>query len=184
MRQPIVSALAFAALLAIAGCGEQKTVTATNESVADVAAKVGDSGLRFLPGRWETQMKFDKLEMPELPPEMAAMMEKSMAEERKFTSCLTPADVDKPGGKFFGQENDKCKYDSFVMGGGRIDAKLSCNDADGTQEMTMNGVYTHETYAMTMSIKAKRAGGQAMNMTMSMTAKRAGECTGKEDAGA
>ncbi len=182
MRQLIVSAIAFAGLLALAGCGEQKTVDVRNESVADVVAKVGNSGPHFLPGRWESQMKFGKLDMPGLPPEMAAMMEKSMAEERSFASCLTKADVEKPGSSFFGQENNKCKYDSFTMGGGRIDAKLSCNDDEGTQEMTMNGVYTPETYAMTMSIKGKRAGGQAMNMTMSMTAKRAGECTGKEDA--
>lgn len=184
MRQPIVSAIALAAMLALAGCGEQKTVDVKNESVAGVAAKVTDAGLRFLPGRWESRVKFGKLDIPDMPPEVAKMMEKSMVEERSFTSCLTKEDAEKPGSRFFGQENDKCKYDSFTMGGGRIDAKLSCSAPDGPQEMTMNGVYTPETYAMTMSIKGNHGGGKVMNMTMSMTAKRAGECTGKEDAGA
>jgi hypothetical protein len=184
MRLPIVSAIAFAAILASAGCSEQKTVTAKNESVAGVAAKVADAGLHFQPGRWETKMTFGKLDMPDMPPEVAKMMEKSMAEERTYTSCLTKADVEKPAGKFFGQDNDKCKYDSFVMSGGRIDAKMSCKSPEGTQEMTMNGVYTPETYVMTMAIKGEHGGGKAMNMTMGMTAKRIGECTGKEDAGA
>jgi hypothetical protein len=184
MRQPIVSAIVFAAMLVSAGCSEQKSVDVKNESVAGVAAKVTDAGLRFVPGRWESQMKFGKLEMPDMPPEMAAMMEKSMAETRKFASCLTKEDVEKPGGKFFGQANDTCKYDSFTMGGGRIDAKMSCKSPDGPQEMTMNGTYTPETYAMTMAIKGNHGGGKAMNMTMSMTAKRAGACTGKEDTGA
>ena len=181
MRQPIVSAIAFAAILATAACDSGKTVTAKNESVAGVAAKVTDAGLHFLPGRWESKMKFGKLEMPDMPPEVAKMMEKSMAEERTFSNCLSKEDAEKPGGKFFGQANDKCKYDSFSMGGGRIDSKLSCKAPEGTQEMTMKGTYTPDTYDMTMSIKGSGGDGKVRNMTMAISAKRVGECTGKED---
>jgi len=40
MRQPILPFIALSAALALAGCGSEKTVTATNESVSDVAKRL------------------------------------------------------------------------------------------------------------------------------------------------
>ena len=86
MRQPILPLIALSAALALAGCGSGKTVTATNESVSGVAKKVADSGLHFAPGRWESTMKFVKLDMQGMPPEADAAMQKAMGKEHTFAS--------------------------------------------------------------------------------------------------
>lgn len=169
---------AIALALTIAGC--EKKVDVKNESVAGVAKKVADANLHFTPGRWESTVKFMKIDMEGVPPEAKAMMEKVMAKDRTFDSCLTKEEAAKPDGKFFGQADERCKYDSFSMGGGKIDAKMTCKAEQGQQVMTMKGDYTPESYTMTMTVAGKGMNDRAMNMTMSVSAKRAGECTGKE----
>jgi hypothetical protein len=67
------------------------------------------------------------------------------------------------------------------MGGGKIDAKMTCKAEQGTQTMTMNGSYTPETYQMTMAVNGMGPMGKAMSMQMELSAKRTGECTGKEE---
>ena len=181
MRLPLLPLLALSTALALAGCGSEKTVTASNESVSNVAKKVADAGLKFNPGRWESTMKFVKLEMEGMPPEAQARMAKMMGKGRTFASCLTREEAEKPDAKFFGQADERCKYDSFAMGGGKIDAKMTCKSEHGAQTMTMVGAYTPDTYQMTMSINGKGPEGKAMSMQMEMSAKHNGECTGKEE---
>lgn len=181
MRLPILPLIALSTALALAGCGSEKAVTAKNESVSDVAKKVSDAGLKFNPGRWDSTMKFVKMEMEGLPPEAKEMMAKILGKDRTFASCLTKEEAEKPDGKFFGQADKRCKYDTFSMGGGKIDAKMTCNAEQGTQTMMMQGSYTPDTYEMTMSINGAGPEGKAMSMEMRISAKHNGECTGKED---
>jgi len=181
MRLPILPLMALSAALALAGCGSGKTVTATNESVSGVAKKVSDAGLKFTPGRWGSTMKFVKLEMEGMPPEAQAMMGKIMGKDRTFATCMTKEQAEKPDAKFFGQADERCKYDTFSMGGGKIDAKMTCKAEQGAQTMTMQGSYTAETYQMTMAINGKGPEGKAMSMQMELSAKHNGECTGKEE---
>lgn len=181
MRLPILPLMALSTALALAGCGSGKTVTATNESVSDVAKKVSDAGLHFNPGRWESTMKFVKLEMEGMPPEAKDMMGKMLGKGRTFASCLTKEEAEKPDAKFFGQADERCKYDSFSMGSGKIDAKMTCKAEQGPQTMTMVGNYTADTYQMTMAINGMGPQGKAMSMQMELSAKHNGECTGKEE---
>jgi hypothetical protein len=181
MRAPILPLIALAAALALAGCGSEKAVTATDASVSDVAKRVADSGMKFNPGRWESTMKFEKLEMEGLPPEAKEMMSKMLGKDRTFASCLTKEEAEKPEAKFFGQADERCKYDTFTMGGGKIDAKMTCKSEQGAQAVNMAGTYTPDAYQMTMSINGQGPEGKAMSMQMSMAAKHNGECTGKED---
>ncbi len=181
MRLPILPLAALSMALALAGCGSGKTVTATNESVSGVAKKVSEAGMHFNPGRWDSTMKFVKLEMEGMPPEAKEMMGKMLGKDRTFATCLTKEEAEKPDAKFFGQADERCKYDTFAMGGGKIDAKMTCKAEQGAQTMTMVGGYTADTYQMTMSIDGKGPGGKAMSMQMQLSAKRSGECTGKEE---
>ncbi len=186
MRQPILPliapALALSAALALGACSSEKAVTATDASVSDVAKKVAGSGLKFNPGRWESNMKFVKLEMEGVPPEAKAMMSKIMGKDRVFATCLTKEEAEKPEAKFFGQADERCKYDTFTMGGGKIDAKMTCKGDGGMQTMTMAGSYTPDTYEMTMSINGQGMESKPMSMTMALSAKHSGACTGKEEA--
>ena len=181
MRLPLLPLVALSTVLALAGCGSGKTVTATNESVSDVAKKVSEAGLKFNPGRWESTMKFVKLEMEGMPPEAKEMMSKILGKDRTFATCLSKEEAEKPDAKFFGQADARCKYDNFAMGGGKIDAKMTCKAEQGAQTMTMQGNYPAESYQMTMSINGAGPQGKAMSMQMEVSSKHNGACTGKEE---
>lgn len=181
MRLPLLPLVALSTALALAGCGSGKTVTATNESVSDVAKKVSDAGLKFNPGRWESTMKFVKIEMEGMPPEAKEMMGKILGKDRTFATCLTKEEAEKPDAKFFGQADERCKYDNFSMGGGKIDAKMTCKAEQGAQTMTMVGGYTPDSYQMAMSMNGMGPQGKAMSMQMEVSSRHNGECTGKEE---
>lgn len=172
-----------AAMLALAGCSGERKVDERNASTADVAKKVADAGIKLQPGRWELSMKLTRFEVEGLPPEAKKAMEGIFASGRTFASCLTQEEADKPDGKFFGQESNDCKYDSFTMGDGKIDAKMTCRDKSGGGEtrMTMAGTYSADTYNMAMTMRGSAPDGKTMDMGMDLTSRRVGECTGKEE---
>lgn len=183
MRPPILPLIAtsfvLAAALTLGGCGKKSAVK--NGSLSDAVGQFSAPGLRFNPGHWESTVKFVKLEMEGIPPETKAMMARVLGKDRTFDSCLTSAQAAKPEAKFFGQADDRCKYDSFNMADGKIDSKMTCTSEKGVQAMIMTGTYTPDTYQMQMSINGKSAAGKGMSMTMALSAKHEGECTGTEE---
>jgi len=175
------SALSAAALasLALAGCGD--TIEAENESVESVAKRVAESDIRPSPGKWESKMTIEKIEIPGLPPEVQGMMKKQMGKAQVSSSCLTPEEAAKPDADFFQPGADSgCKYNSFKMGGGRIDADMTCEQQGMAQNMKMSGTYGEEAYAMKVSAEGK-VQGQPMSMAMTVTSKRVGECDAEND---
>jgi Protein of unknown function (DUF3617) len=173
-------ALPLIAALAIAGCSKGG-VEAKNESAESVAKKVDAAGIRISPGRWESTMKIEKMEMPGLPPQAQAAMQKAMATSKTFASCLTPEEVNRPNAGFFGNHQTGCTYQHFTMEGGKIDAEMTCGRTAGQMHMTMQGTYDADTYSMRVSNQGSMGPGKTMSTTMAMTAHRVGECTGKED---
>ncbi|MDO7844034.1 DUF3617 domain-containing protein [Sphingomonas immobilis] len=180
--------LAAAAALPLAACGSGgPTVSATNASSAEVAAKMDAAtggGDMIRAGRWEGTAKVD-MKIPNLPPAAQAQMASKMAEPQKVVSCVTPEQVKEKKALFTGDRDDKnCKYDSFTMGGGKIAAKMTCNHGDGEGPMvaTLSGSYTPDSYQMSMNSSTPGAKGLgAQSMSMEITAKRTGECKGTED---
>lgn len=170
----------FTAVL-LSACNSGETVTAKNESAESVAKKVAASNIKPRAGRWESTMKIEKMELPDMPPEAKAMMQKHLAAAQTFTTCLKPEQADKPDAEFFQGKSSFCTYDKFVMGGGRIDAVMTCGKEGQSRKMTMTGTYSPEAYAMRMSSNGEMQPGMPMSMTMSISARRIGECTGKED---
>ncbi|WP_169799509.1 DUF3617 domain-containing protein [Novosphingobium lentum] len=180
MRSMMLAA-ALAVPLALAACSKT-SVDEKNVSVETVAKKVADSDLHFTPGRWETTMKFEKLDMgPNMPPQAKDMFERMTGKVRSVSSCLTKEEAAKPEPKFFGGQSKECTYEHFTMGGGKIDAKMACKRGTGPQDMTMTGNYTPESYDMTVQTSGAPMQGMKMDVTMTMASKRVGECTGKED---
>jgi len=183
-----------ALLLFAAACNRDPQVDAKNASVAEVADKVRKSGAgeSFVrAGLWESKVTIEQLDMPGMPPEMAARMKQMMAENqpKAFKNCLTPEDVKKPKEDFFAGRNKSCRYDRFSMGNGKIDAVMRCGGEQATQVMEMAGTYSPDAYHIQMSNKieaaAKGAEGSmaegAMAMRVRVNARRIGECTGKEN---
>lgn len=173
--------------IALAACSKGPTISATNASGEEVAAKVKASGMdtQFVaPGHWQMTMTIREMSVPGLPPQMAERMKTHMGQAKVHESCLTPEDVKKPKGDFFGAADKSCRYDHFTMGGGKIDALMKCNGGEGARTMTMTGTYSADAYHMAVASTGPGAPGNpmtGMSMKMDMDAKRTGECTGKEN---
>jgi hypothetical protein len=168
--------------LALAACNSSPTVEATNASGAEVAKKVQESGVTdsfISPGQWQMAMKINEMSMPGMPPEAAERMKGMMGQGHTFTECLTAEDVKKPKADMFSGD-EKCKYDHFSMGGGKIDITMSCG-GDQPRKMQMNGTYSPNEYNMKVSSQGEgKTGPGAMSMQMEMAAKRLGECTAEQ----
>lgn len=168
-------------VLAIAGCNSQNdTVVAENASVEDVAKQVSKADMKPRPGRWESRLEITKMEMPGLPPQAQEMMKGQLGKATTSVSCLTPEQADAANGEFFKPENNEaCKYNSFKMGGGRIEADMTCSGNGSSQNMKMSGTYSSDAYDMQMSSEGEMD-GNPVSMAMKVGARRVGECDGTE----
>jgi hypothetical protein len=167
-------------VLALSAC-KKNTVVATNESEESVARKVAASDLKPEPGRWESRTKLEKVDLPDAPPQARAMMDKQMRVTQTYSSCLKPEQVSQPDGAFFQKGAENCRYDHFVMAGGRLDARMICNDRGRSMTVTLQGSYTPTNYAMHVTTQGEMQPKMPMSMEMSVAARRVGDCTGKED---
>lgn len=180
--------IVLAPIVFLAACNSGPTVTATNATGAEVAAKVKAANLDtpfVSPGRWEGAMTISDISIPDMPPQMAERMKGSMAKATTFVSCLTPEEAKAPKEGFFGGEQKSCKFARYAMGNGKIDAEMTCNEGGASRTMKMSGTYGPDSYAMTMesagSGGAKGGPMSTMSMKMSVTGKRTGACTGTEE---
>lgn len=168
------------AVSALAGCGGSETIEAEDESVESVAERVAESDIKPRPGMWESKVTLEKVEIPGMPADMQGMMKEQLGRVTVSSSCLTPEEVDKPDADFFqlGEESG-CKYNSFKMGGGKIDADMTCEQQGMQQNMKMTGTYNEEAYTMQVSADAEME-GRPMSMAMTVESHRIGECDDSE----
>ncbi len=175
--------LVVACAVPLAACNSQPSVKEKNATVEQVANDVREAskGGQFVrPGKWESTVTIDEMSMPGVPPQAAAQMKKMFAGTHTTQTCLTPEEAKQPKANFF-SGNDQCRYDHFTMSGGKVDAKMHCNEGGMSQVMQMDGTYSAESYEMHMQSTAQGAAqGQPINMKMTVTAKRVGECTANE----
>jgi hypothetical protein len=179
--------LLVACALPLAGCGKPD-VEAKNASAAEVAEKVRAAGadVRMKPGKWAMTAVVEKVEMPGMPPEMAAAFSNTSGQETKFESCLTQAEADRPAGKFFGgDKNGDCTYERFTMSGGKIDARANCKIGAMQQTIAMNGQFGEEQFSLRQSVETDGPPGSTgkMKATVRIDSRRVGECDAKSAQG-
>lgn len=167
------------AALSLSAC-KKEGVVAKDESVESVAKKVDASGIKPQPGRWESSVKIAKMDLPGLPPQAKDAMSKQMGQTQTFASCLTPEQANKPDAGFFQAGAKDCKYDTFTMAGGKIDAAMTCDRGGQKLKMTMAGTYSETSYDIQVKSEGEVQPGMPMSMEMSIASHRAGECNGTE----
>jgi hypothetical protein len=175
----------IAAVAAVAACNKSPEVHETNASIAQVQNAVRESGAseQFMnPGKWQSKVTIESINVPGMPSEIAQRMKQTIAQARGFESCLTKEDVKQPKEDFFTGKNDQCRYDHFTMSGGKIDAVMRCEEGNGTQVMRMAGTYSPDSYQMSMAMEHEggKADEAALAMKMRVEAHRVGQCTGNE----
>lgn len=179
-RFAMIAPLALAAVM-LTGCGSEKdSVEVRNESPGTVQQKVAQSGLRPQPGRWESRIRIERMEMPGMPAGMAEQMQKSMGAAQAFATCLKPEDVEKPDASFFQKDASGCTYEKFSMADGRIDGRMVCKSDGGSTVMTMAGTYSATGYAIRTTNETSSEGGPPVKMTVAVESRRTGDCNGTE----
>lgn len=187
--KPTATLAAISLAVLLAGCDSGPKVDVKNANMSEVGKAVAKSGIgrgddfQVRPGKWESKVAIEEIEIPGMPAGMQEQMKKTFAEHQTagFTSCLTPEEARKPKADFFAGKDNKCRYDHFKMGDGKIDAKMRCDAGEGVQVMEMAGTYSPEAYSMTVSsVREGGAGpGGEARMKMRMDSRRVGECDGK-----
>lgn len=181
--------IAGLALVTAACQGEEEPgVEARNASVAEVADQVRQAGEgeQFIqPGKWISTVTFEEMTAPGMPPEAARQMRQMMGEGRRYESCLTEEQAQRPSEEFFaGGSDSQCRYERFTMRGGEIEARMRCGEGGINQVMEMEGSYSPDSYEMRMTTSLEGAPPPAsgMRMRMRVDAKRVGQCNGSAEA--
>ena len=180
--------IACAAALPLAACKKSGEVDAKNATASEVAKKVqeaGADGTFVNPGLWESKVTIDEMTMPGMPAGAAAQMKGLTGQVQTHKSCLTPDEVKRPKEGFFTGDDKNCRYDHFTMGGGKIDAQMTCQareKGDAVMKMTMAGTYSGDSYHMEMGMSSDAGDtlGKGMAMKMRVDAQRVGQCSGDE----
>ena len=180
MRHALIATIA---VLALAGCNKG-SVAEKNASVAEVAKAVAGSSAatHFTPGRWETSVTVTGIDAPGMPPQALGGIKQAMAKAHVVATCLTPQQAAHPEANFFNRDVKNCRYDHFTMGGGKIDAALTCAAPGGAgkSSVKMAGSFDPTHYTMTMATRAEQGPVGAMTINMAMDAHHAGACRGDE----
>ncbi|MES2445295.1 MAG: DUF3617 family protein [Pseudomonadota bacterium] len=135
MRALLVIALAAPALIALQQApGAVALTDASPEQVADAVKAVGGTGMR--PGKWESRIQHlnadgtDSIAWPYRP--------------TVVTDCELPLDPHRPAP----DEPIQCRYRSYTLSPGRIDATLACSAAEDRIVTRFAGTFERERYAM------------------------------------
>ena len=140
--------LALLPLLVLAACGgaeaEQKTADTTN--------------LKMTAGKWALASEVTSVDsLDKTPPAIkAAVGDKGTAEE-----CLAATDLEKPQPTLFvGNDMGECKYDSFYMSRGRLNAAVGCKKEGlvGNIQVSVEGTYTADSFDVLARTQTALAG--------------------------
>lgn len=182
MKSGNICALAALAMLAACGKGE---VELENASVEDVV-KASANAQALNPGQWTNTVKIVSVDVPGMPQAGQAMkdaMTKAMTGQTNVQeSCVTPEQAKKPDAALFaGQGQNNCKFEKFEIGGGEMDAVLTCSPGgQASMKMAMKGPYGGDAYNLTSDMEISGTPGMPGNMVMKIkaesTGKRTGEC--------
>jgi hypothetical protein len=175
-------------LLFLAACDNSPKVEAENASLEEVAGKVREANdgnaMIVRPGRWESSVELESIDIPGLPEAAVAQMKKTMARVATgHKTCLTREQAMKPKEDFFAGASSNCRYDKFVMDDGKMTGTMRCTNPQGGggQLIDFDGTYSPESYEMRMASAVEGASpGGPMKMVMHVTSKRTGECDGSE----
>ena len=172
------------ACVALAACDQSPEIHEKNASIEEIAEAANKanaaSGIVLRAGQWRLTGTMEEMSMPGMPASAQADIQRMMGEKNNFTMeyCLTPEEAKKPRGKFFGGErSDNCRYESFDMEGGKIDAVMRCEgQPSGAMTMKISGTYSPDSYSTRAAMEVAGDGRGGMSMKMRSEAKRIGEC--------
>jgi Protein of unknown function (DUF3617) len=160
-------------VLALAGCGSD--TKAEGEAGGDSAPTAAASdAMQVQPGEWEVTSETVNIDSPNMPPQVAEAMKKSIGQKTTSRQCITPEEA--AGGDFVSPDPEaQCTKQGFSFAGGRIQGTMSCTGEDGKATVTLNGRHSGTSYDMSARITSENQAG-SMTMETRNTGRRIGEC--------
>lgn len=170
-----------AAVLAISACSDKGADADGDGKITDAEAKaeMGSGGkMAMKPGQWEVKISFDKIDAPGVPAAAQTKMKEQMGKGMTQTSCLTQAQVDRPGGDFFGApEEANCTFDALSRSGDAMNVAMTCKPGGSlVVKSKMEGAFAADTYSMDIEQSTEGTPMGAVKMTGKIEGKRIGEC--------
>jgi hypothetical protein len=95
-----------------------------------------------MPGQWEMVSTATSVDMPGVPPQVAAMMKRPT----KISYCITPEQA-KLGPRGLMKANKSCRFARFDVRGSHIDMQMICSQpGGGTMTVTSSGSFTPTSF--------------------------------------
>ena len=173
--------LLSAAALALSACADKGADTNGDGKISDseAATEMADGGaMAMKPGLWEVKIGFDKIEAPGAPGAMQETLKTQMGQGVTQRSCLTKAQVDKPGMEFFGaQPEANCTFEALDRSNAGVKMAMTCKPASQIiVKSKMDGKFSAETYTMRIEQNTDGTPMGAVKMTGKIEGKRVGDC--------
>ena len=175
MRRPV--ALAMITLLALSACNKAPK-NGAGDPAAGAKAMAAADDFHIQPGLYRTTIDLKEINVPDLPPQVLAMMKQRMM-EKPITYCVTPEDAAKGLDAMKNQlGKGKCQFDSFNAADGKLDANFTCDvGGKGSMKVASHGNYTDTGSVTTASVDMAMAGVSKMHLEQVNTTTRIGDCT-------
>jgi Protein of unknown function (DUF3617) len=168
------------AALALSACDKGADADGDGKiSDAEASAEMGSGGaMAMKPGEWEVKIGFDKIEAPGVPAAAQGKMKEQMGKGMTQRSCLTQAQVEKPGGDFFGAPAEaNCTFDEISRSDNAMKVAMTCKPGGSlTVKSKMDGKFAAETYTMNIEQSTEGTPMGAVKMTGKIEGKRVGDC--------
>ena len=173
--------LVSAAVLVLSACSDKGADTNGDGKISDTeaATEMLDGGaMAMKPGLWEVKIGFDKIEAPGAPAAMQKTIKAQLGQGVTQRSCLTQAQVDKPGMPFFGAPPEaNCTFDGVDRSSDGVKIGMTCKPAGSViVKSKMDGKFNAETYIMNIEQNTEGMPIGAINMTGKIQGKRVGDC--------
>lgn len=178
MRKYLVIA---AAAFALSACSDKGADADGDGKISGAEAKAEMSkggAMAMKAGLWEVKIGFDKIDAPGVPANLQGKMKEQMGKGMTQQSCLTQAQIDKPGGDFFGAPAEaNCTFDELSRSGNSMKVAMTCKPGGNmTVKSKMEGQFAAETYTMNIEQATEGTPMGAVKMMGKIEGKRTGDC--------
>ena len=140
--------------------------------------KIDEVSKAPLPGLWEVRVNYDKVEAPGVPADMLAKMKAQIAQGMTQRSCLTQAQVEKPGMEFFGAAPEaNCTFEELNRSAAGVKVAMTCKPGGAMiLKSKMDGKFAAESYTMTIEQSTEGTPMGVVKMNGKIEGKRIGDC--------
>lgn len=173
--------LMCAAALSLSACSDKGADLDNDGKISDTEAESEMSAggaMAMKPGLWEVRSQYDKVDAPGLAADMQQKMKAQMAEGMTQRSCLTKAQVEKPGMAFFGAPPEaNCTFDALDRKSDNVTMTMTCKPGGPiVLKSKMDGKFAAETYTLNVEQSTEGTPMGPVKMTGKIEGKRVGDC--------